>query len=163
MDGEQPSISQPKHCRYASTEWFRQILETYHHGLINPEDNEATEKKAEQLALDSSTGLAHHPKMGAYSYTLPSVSEPPCDSKPGPQGVPANLLQSTLLLLSPGGLAARAPLTSAMNIRVHLLGKPRIQRPRGFADTATNGQGQGQGAQAGAFVPTCPARTTFRL
>ena len=28
-------------------------------GLINPEDNEASEKKAEQLALDSSSGLAH--------------------------------------------------------------------------------------------------------
>ena len=32
-------------------------------GLINPEDNEANEKKAEQLALDSSSGLAHLSKM----------------------------------------------------------------------------------------------------
>ena len=34
-------------------------------GLINLEDNEASEKKAEQLALDSSSGLAHLSKMGA--------------------------------------------------------------------------------------------------
>ncbi len=32
-------------------------------GLINPNNNEATEKKAEQLALDSSSGLAHYLKM----------------------------------------------------------------------------------------------------
>jgi hypothetical protein len=55
-------------------------------GLINPKDNEVTVKKAEQLALDSSTGLAHHPKMGAYSYTLPSVFEPLSDRKPGLEG-----------------------------------------------------------------------------
>ena len=29
------SIAQPKHCRYASTEWFRRILETYRHGTHN--------------------------------------------------------------------------------------------------------------------------------
>ncbi len=57
-------------------------------GRINPKDNEATEKKAEQLALDSSEGLAHHSKMGAYSYTLPCVFEPPSDSQPGPEGGP---------------------------------------------------------------------------
>ena len=57
-------------------------------GLINPKDNEASEKKAEQLALDSSSGLAHLSKMG-YSYILPSVFEPPSDSKSGQEGVPA--------------------------------------------------------------------------
>ena len=55
-------------------------------GLIDPEDNEASEKKAEQLALDSSSGLAHLSKMGPYSYTLPSVFEPPSDSKSGQEG-----------------------------------------------------------------------------
>jgi hypothetical protein len=108
MDGEQHSISLTKHCLYASTEWFQEILETYSHAtvtgleVINPKDNEATEKKAEQLALDSSFGLSHYPKMGAYSYTLPSVFEPQSDSEPGQKGVLPNLLQSTLLLLSPG-------------------------------------------------------------
>ena len=58
-------------------------------GLINPEDNEANAKKAEQLDPDSSSGLAHYPKMGAYSYTLISVFEPPSDSKPGQEGGPA--------------------------------------------------------------------------
>ncbi len=29
MDGEQPLITQPKHCRYASTKLSRQIQETY--------------------------------------------------------------------------------------------------------------------------------------
>ncbi len=96
---------------------YRKLITT---GLIIPEDNEATEKKAEQLALDSSARLSHHPKMGAYSYTLPSVFEPQSDSKPGPEGAQQNLLQSTLLLLSPGGLAARAPLTSAVDIQFHL-------------------------------------------
>ena len=57
-------------------------------GLINPEDYEVAEKKAEQLAPDSSPGLAHHPKMGAYSFTPISVFEPPSDIKPGPEGDP---------------------------------------------------------------------------
>ena len=34
-------------------------------GLINPKDSKATEKKAKQLALESSSGLIHYPKMGA--------------------------------------------------------------------------------------------------
>ncbi len=57
MDGEQPSISQSKHCSYASTNGFSGHGKFKVTGLINPKDNEATEKKAEQLALDSSSGL----------------------------------------------------------------------------------------------------------
>ena len=84
-------------------------------GLINPEDNEAADKKA-----DFSPGIAHYPKMGAYSYTLPSVFEPQSNNKTGLEGGLLNLLQSTRLLLSPGGLAARVPLTSAVHVQVHL-------------------------------------------
>ncbi len=39
-------------------------------GLINSEDNKATEQKTEQTAPASSPGLVHHPKMGVRSYTL---------------------------------------------------------------------------------------------
>ncbi len=52
-------------------------------------DNEATENKAEQLALDSSSRLAHYPKMGNSSHTLLSVFEPLSNSKPGPDEGPA--------------------------------------------------------------------------
>jgi hypothetical protein len=37
-------------------------------GFINAEVNEATEQKTEQMALGSSPGLAHHPRMGATGY-----------------------------------------------------------------------------------------------
>jgi hypothetical protein len=35
-------------------------------GLINSKDNESSKKKAEQLALDSSSGLAHYPTSSIY-------------------------------------------------------------------------------------------------
>ncbi len=38
------------------------------------------------MALGSSPGLAHHPKMGATGYILQRVFEPPSDSKLGPAG-----------------------------------------------------------------------------
>jgi hypothetical protein len=44
-------------------------------GIINAEDNKATEQKTEQTAPASSPGLVHHPKMGAKSYTLLNVFE----------------------------------------------------------------------------------------
>ncbi len=97
---------------------YRKLITT---GLINQKDSEATVKKAEQLALDSSTRLANYLKMGAYSYTLPIVLSHHLTAKQVWRGVQPNLLQSTLLLLSPGGLAARAPLTSAVEVRVLLL------------------------------------------
>ena len=57
------------------------------------------------------------------------------------RGVPQDLLQLILLLSSPGELAARVPLTSAVDARglfvAGVAGKPRIQRPGEFADTAT--------------------------
>jgi hypothetical protein len=43
-------------------------------GLIDPKDNEATGKKAEQLALDSSLALVHYPTIGADCYTLPRAT-----------------------------------------------------------------------------------------
>jgi hypothetical protein len=54
-------------------------------GFINTEDNEATEQKTELMALGSSPGLAHHPKMGVISFVLPRVFEL-SDSKLGPAG-----------------------------------------------------------------------------
>ncbi len=59
-------------------------------GFINAEDNEATEQKTKQMAVATSPGLAHHPKMGATS-------------------APLDLLQSTIPLPSSGELAARVP------------------------------------------------------
>ncbi len=53
-------------------------------GFINAEDNKATEQKTEQTAPASSPGLVHHPKVGARSYTLPSVFEQLTDSNSGP-------------------------------------------------------------------------------
>jgi hypothetical protein len=57
-------------------------------GFINAEDNKDTVhwQKTEQMALGSFPGLAHHPKMGASSYILPRVFEPPSYSKLGPAG-----------------------------------------------------------------------------
>ena len=110
-------------------------------GLINPEDNEATEKKAEQLALDSSARLAHHPKMGAYSYTLPSVFEPPSDSQPGPEGAPAEPIAVNTPAVDPRGTSSKSTSDLCCGCTspfvAGVAGKPRIQRPRGFADTAT--------------------------
>ncbi len=55
---------------------------------MNADDNKATEQTTEQTAPAFSTGLVHHPKMGATSrsYTLPSVFEPLTDSNSGPAG-----------------------------------------------------------------------------
>ena len=134
-------------------------------GLINPEDNEATEKKAEQLALDSSAGLAHHSKMGAYSYTLPCVFEPPSDSQPGLEGAPAEPIAVNTPAVEPRRTSSKStsyPCRGCTSSFVAgVAGKPRIQRPRGVRRHGNQGQSQGQGAQAGAFVPTCPARTIF--
>ncbi len=58
-------------------------------GLINPKDNEATKKKAEQLALDCSFGTCPFSQDGSFSHILPSVFEPLSDSKPGLEGDPA--------------------------------------------------------------------------
>ena len=74
MDGEQPSIAQPKHVDMQAQNGFGGYGKLIVTGLINSKDNKATEKN-EQLVLDSCSGLAHYPKMGAYSYTLPSVFE----------------------------------------------------------------------------------------
>jgi hypothetical protein len=107
-------------------------------GLINPEDNEATEKKAEQLDPDSSSGLAHYPKMGAYSYTLISVFEPPSDSKPGQEGGPAEPVAVNTPAVEPLGTSSKSTsyLCSGCT-SPFVAGVARIQRPRGFADTAT--------------------------
>jgi hypothetical protein len=110
-------------------------------GLINPEDNEATEKKAEQLALDSSAGLAHHPKMGAYSYTLPCVFESPSDSQPGQEGAPAEPIAVNTPAVEPRGTSSKStsdPCHGCTSPFVAgVAGKPRIQRPREFAVAAT--------------------------
>ena len=110
-------------------------------GLITPEDNEASEKKAEQLALDSSSGLAHLPKMGAYRNTLPSVFEPPSDSKSGQEGDPTVPIAVNTPSVEPRGTSRKSTSDLCRGCTSPLVagvaGKPRIQRLREFADTAT--------------------------
>ncbi len=77
-------------------------------GLINRNDNGTSERKAEQLALDYSSGLAHYPKMGAYSCTLPSVFEPSSDSKPGLAGNPARPIAVNALDVEPQGTSSKS-------------------------------------------------------
>jgi hypothetical protein len=82
------------------------------------------------------------------------------------RGILPNLLQSILLLLSPGGLAASVPMPFAVDIRIHISQESQASPGsigQGVCRHCNQGQGQGQGAQACAFVPTCPARTTLRL
>ena len=110
-------------------------------GLINPEDYEVAEKKAEQLAPDPSPGLAHHPKMGAYSFTPLSVFEPPSDIKPGPEGDPAGPIAVNTRAVEPRGTSSKStsdPCHGCTSPFVAgVAGKPRIQRPREFAVAAT--------------------------
>jgi len=110
-------------------------------GLINPEDYEVAEKKAEQLAPDSSPGLAHHPKMGAYSFTPLSVFEPPSDIKPGPEGDPTGPIAVNTRAVEPRGTSSKStsdPCHGCTSPFVAgVAGKPRIQRPREFAVAAT--------------------------
>ena len=113
-------------------------------GLITPEDNEASEKKAEQLALDSSSGLAHLSRMGAYNYTLPSVFEPPSDSKSGQEGDPAVPIPVNTPSVEPRGTSRKSTSDLCRGCTspfvAGVAGKPRIQRLREFADTATKGK-----------------------
>ena len=164
MDGEQPSIAQPKHCRCESIGWIQQIRKTVT-GLINPKDNEASEMKAEQLALDSSSGLAHFSKMGACSYTLPSVFEPPSDSKPGPEGESGGSLrtycsQSTCCQAT--GNNKQEYLRPLQWMHESICRRSRRQAQDPEARGVSRHGNQGQGAQAGAFIPTCPTRNTLR-
>jgi hypothetical protein len=145
MGGEQPSIAQPRHCSYASANGFGRYGKLIITGLINPEDYEAAEKKAEQLAPDSSPGFAHHPKMGAYSYTPLSGFEPPSDIKPGPEpgpeGDPAGPIAVNTCAVEPLGTSSKStsdPCSGCTSPFVAgVAGKPRIQRPREFAVAAT--------------------------
>ena len=108
-------------------------------GLINPKDNEASEKKAEQLALDSSSELTHYPKMGAYSYTLPSVFEPQSDSKLGTEGGSAEPIAVNPLAVKQRGTSSKSTSDLCRGCTspfvAEVAGKPRIQRPGESADT----------------------------
>jgi hypothetical protein len=122
-------------------------------GLINPKDNEVTKKKAEQLALDSFSGLTHYPKMGAYSYTLPGVFEPQSDNKPGPEGGPAKPITAN----TPDGEPMETSNKGTSNLCCGCMspfvagaaGKPRIQA-KGFTDTATKNK---EHRQAPLYLP----------
>ena len=46
--------------------------------------------------------------MGAYSYTLPSVFEPPPDSKPGPDGDPAEPIAVNTPSVEPQGASSKS-------------------------------------------------------
>jgi len=117
-------------------------------GLINPEDYEAAEKKAEQLAPDSSLGLAPHPKMGAYSYAPLSVVELPSDIKPGPEVDPSGPIAVNTRAVEPRGTSSKSTsdpchgCTSPFVAGPGVAGKPRIQRPREFAVAATKDKGE---------------------
>ncbi len=98
-------------------------------------DNEATEQKTEQMALGSSPGLAHHPKMGATGYILPRVFEPPCDNKLGPAGpIAVNDPAAKLRGTSGKGTSKTADRSSGRMSpsAAGVAGKPRIQRPGKF-------------------------------
>ena len=107
--------------------------------FINPKDKEAIEKKAEHLALDSSPGLAHYPKMGAYSYTLPIVFEPPSYSKPGPEGGPPEPIAVNTHAVKPLGTSSKSTSDLCRGCTspfvAGVAGKPRIQRPGESAAT----------------------------
>jgi hypothetical protein len=116
-------------------------------GFINAEDNKATEQKTEHTAPASSPGLVHHSKMGAKSYTLPIVFEPPTDSNSGPAA---------------GPIAVNAPAAKIQGFRTSskdtstvdhssgrkspsaagVAGKRRTQRPGKSADEATKDKGK---------------------
>ncbi len=99
------------------------------------------EKKAEQLAPDSSPGLAHHPKMGAYSYTPLSVFEQPSDIKTGPEGDPAGSIAVNTRAVEPRGTSSKSTSDPCHGCTSPFIagvaGKPRIQRPSKFAVAAT--------------------------
>ena len=53
--------------------------------------------------VSSPLGLAHYPTMEAFVYFLPSVFEPPSDSKPGPEGGPAGPIAVNTPAVKPRG------------------------------------------------------------
>jgi hypothetical protein len=112
---------------------------------MNAEDNKATEQKTEQTAPASSPGLVHHPKMGARSYTLPSVFEQPTDSNSGPAGPIA--VNTPAAKIRGFGTSSKSTLTVDHSGRMipsaaGVAGKPRTQRPGKSADEATKDKGK---------------------
>ena len=120
MDGSNPLSPNPSTVAMQAQDGFGRYGKLIVTGPINPKDNEASEKKAEQLALDSSSGLAHYPKMGACSYTLQSVFEPPPDSKPGPEGDPAVPIAVNTPSVEPRGTSNKSTSEPCRDARVHL-------------------------------------------
>ncbi len=97
------------------------------------------------MALGSSLGLAHHPKMGATGYIFPRVFEPLSDSKLGPARPiavkdPAAKLRGTSSKGTPKTADCRRGRMSPSAAGV--AGKPRIQRPGKFTSKATKGKGK---------------------
>ena len=79
--------------------------------------------------------------MGAYSYILPSVFEPPSDSKSGQEGVPAVPIAVNTPSVEPRGTSRKSTSNLCRGCTspfvAGVAGKPRIQRLREFADMAT--------------------------
>ena len=86
------------------------------------------------MAPGYSPGLAHCPKMGAYCYTLPSVFEPQSDSKPGPEGHPAEPIAVNTHVVEPLGTSSKSTSDLCSGCTspfvAGVAGKPRIPGSR---------------------------------